>query len=275
VTFYEVITAAIADIEIYGYDSRVRLDGWLEKISIAARESLSPLPILDDELRRVFTTTYDRMVKGDELLKIHKGLPRYKLEMIKPKLHAELQRRIMASAQLIKLNREDMLNKTYQRFSGWATSIPVGGSKVTDTMEVKESVSKALKSLPFSERRVMIDQGHKFISDLNNIVAVEGGAIAGKWRSHFRQPGYDYREDHKERDSRYYAIRGNWAMKLGLMNKGAGYTNDMTVPGEEIFCRCKYVYIYGLRNLPDDMLTIKGREALAKAKGIISAYEVA
>jgi hypothetical protein len=80
--------------------------------------------------------------------------------MVKPKLHAELQRRIMSAANLIRLNRADMMNRTLQRFSGWATSVPAGGSKVTDTMEVKNSVSKALKNLPFTERRVMIDQEH-------------------------------------------------------------------------------------------------------------------
>ncbi len=110
----------------------------------------------------------------------------------------------------------------------------------------------------------MIDQGHKFVSALNDIVAVEGGAIAGKWRSHWKQAGYDYRPDHKERDEKYYAIRGNWALEKGLMNKGEGYTDDITQPGQEIFCRCAYVYIYSLQKLPEDMLTKKGKELLAK-----------
>lgn len=272
-SFFEIITAAIADFEKHGYDSQYRLDTWMNAITDAARSAMTTQSILENELRRVFQTTYDRIVKGDALIKVHPGISRYKLEMIKPKLHAELQRRLMSSNHLIRLNREDMINRTRQRFSGWATSIPAGGSKVTDTREVKENVSKALKSLPFNERRVMIDQGHKFVADLNNIIAVEGGAIAGKWRSHYRQPGYDFRPDHKERDSRIYAIRGNWAIIQGLINKGAGYTDDMTAPGEEVFCRCQIVYYYNLRDVPDEMLTAKGREALAQAKELIKRVQ--
>jgi hypothetical protein len=261
-TFFETITAAIADIEKYGYDSQDRLDKWIQQILQAARITMQPSARVEEELIRVFNTTYGRMLKGGQLLKVHPGISAYRLELIKPKLHAELQRRLMSSAQLIKLNREDVINSTIQRFSGWATSVPVGGSKVTDTREVKESVAKALKSLPFAERRVMIDQSHKFTSTLHNIVAVDGGAIAAEWNSHFRQSGYDYREDHKLRDSKVYAIRGNWAMEKGLMNKGAGYTDEMTAPGEEIFCRCSMTYIYSIRRLPKEMLTIKGLKQL-------------
>jgi len=43
----------------------------------------------------------------------------------------------------------------------------------------------------------------------------------------------------------------------------AGYTDEITTPGEEVFCRCFYRWIYNLRDLPKDMLTIKGKEQLA------------
>ena len=270
-TFYELITAAIADIERHGYDTQNRLDEWLDKIAESAGESMTPAVILEEELRRAFTSTYDRMIGSSRILKNHSGLSAYRLNMVKPKLHAELQRRIMSAANLIRLNRADMMNRTLQRFSGWATSVPAGGSKVADTMEVKNSVSKALKNLPFTERRVMIDQGHKFVSELNRIVAQDGGAIAGRWRSHYRQAGYNYRVDHKERDGLVYAIRGNWAIDKGLMNKGAGYTDEITAAGEEVFCRCQMIYIYGLGKLPDDMLTSKGESELKRVRGIINA----
>ena len=121
------------------------------------------------------------------------------------------------------------------------------------------SVPAAWPSRSSTPGRLQIDQGHKFSNTLNDIIAVDGGAIAAKWKSHYRQPGYDYREDHKERDGNYYAIRGSWAMEKGLMNKGEGYTDDMTMPGEEIFCRCGYTYIYSLRKIPEEMLTSKGK----------------
>jgi hypothetical protein len=89
----------------------------------------------------------------------------------------------------------------------------------------------------FDERRVLVDQGHKLISAINRTVAEEGNAIAGTWHSHWRQAGYDYREDHKERDDHVYAIRGNWAIKDGLMKVGpAGYSDEITQAAEEPFC---------------------------------------
>jgi hypothetical protein len=55
-------------------------------------------------------------------------------------------------------------------------------------------------------------------------------------------------------------------MKAGLMNKGAGYTDEMTKPGEEVFCRCAMQFVYALRDLPPEMLTHKGETALATAQ---------
>jgi hypothetical protein len=73
------------------------------------------------------------------------------------------------------------------------------------------------------------------------------------------------------RNDKIYAIRDNWAIEKGLMNKGAGYTDEMTAPGEEVYCRCNYVYIYGLSKLPEEMLTAKGRAELERIKGLIHA----
>lgn len=261
--FQETITAAIKDIEAHGYDSQARVDGWMDAIDRAAREAMMPEADIQGLLNRTIRGIYGRMVERGGALSLHKGLSAFKLEMVKPSLRAELDRRIMASASLIKLNREQMIAKTRQRFTGWATSVPAGGSRAVDRAEVKEDLRKALKQLPYEERRVLIDQGHKFTAALNNIIAVDGGAIAIRWHSHFRQPGYNYRPDHKERDGKIYLIRGNWAQEKGLCKvRSAGYYDSVTAVAEEIFCRCGAVYIYSIRSLPDDMLTAKGREAL-------------
>lgn len=165
-----------------------------------------------------------------------------------------------------------MLQKVEQRFSGWASSVPEGGSKAVSLSEVKESVGKPLKQLPFEERRVMIDQGAKFASTLNDIIANDNGAIAAVWHSHWRRAGYNYRKDHKERDMHVYTIRGNWALEKGLMKPNdAGYTDRITQPAEEPFCQCNYQYIYNLRDLPEEMLTQKGRDELARVRALIKA----
>lgn len=265
--FYDTLTQAVKEFVTRGFQSQTQLDEWMKKIHEAAQATLTPPHKMDEMLRESLRAVYDRLVAKGGLLKTHPGVSRFTLERVAPRLRAELDRRIMASAQLIKLNRASAIEKTLQRFAGWASSVPVGGSKSTEKVDVKTSVRKPLASLPFEERRVLIDQGHKLASGLNEVLAVDGGAIAAIWHSHFRQPGYNYREDHKERDGRVYLIRGNWAQEKGLVKPGPdGYTDEIDKAGEKIYCRCWFTYLYNLRDLPEYMLTVKGKEALAKVR---------
>jgi hypothetical protein len=206
------------------------------------------------------------MLEGGGLAELNKGIAPYRLEQIKPTLRPELDRRISASANLIQLNRQQAIDKTLQRFSGWSTSIPPGGVSIETKREVKTNIRKPLQSQTFEERRVLIDQGHKLISSINEIVATDGGAIAGLWRSHWREANYDYREDHKERDQQVYLIRDSWADQAGLVRKGGRpYYDEIDAVGQAPFCRCFIVWIYALRDLPADMLTAKGRDAMTAA----------
>lgn len=264
--FYETVSAAIRDIEEHGFDSMKRVQDWQDKIVAAARRSMMSEAALQKALHRTFHRIYDRMLKSG-YTKVAPGVARFSVEQLRPKLRRELERRMMTSQQLIKLNRDAMIEKTKQRFGGWASSVPAGGSRAVDRKDVSQNVRKALTQLPFEERRVMIDQGQKFLSDLSDIIATDNDAIAAVWHSHWRQAGYDYREDHKERDKQVYAIRGNWAIEQGFMKVGpAGYTDEITRPGEEVFCRCDYEYIYNIRDLPEYMITVRGRESLNKGK---------
>lgn len=264
--FYETLRAAITDISENGFDTSGRLAYWTEELRRAALRTLKPAWQMEEMLKFGLSAIFRRLIDRGGIARYHSGLPRFTLQRVAPHLRAELDRRIIASADLIKLNREQAIAKTLQRFQGWATSIPGGGSDTTDKRETAKEVRKALARLPFEERRVMIDQGHKFTANLSNILAQNGGAIAMIWHSHWRQTGYDYREDHKDRDLKVYAIRGNWAIQQGLMRLGeAGYYEDVTAAGEEVYCRCYAQYLYALRDLPKDMLTKKGAEALAHA----------
>ena len=160
-----------------------------------------------------------------------------------------------------------MIAKTLRRFSGWATSIPKGGSDEIDKRKLREEVVKPLRNLPFVERRVLIDQGHKLTSSISATLAHDGGAIAARWFSHWRQTGYNFREDHRERDGHIYLVRNSWAHKAGFVKAGPdGFSDEMTQPAEEPFCRCKFVYLYHLKQLPPTMITKKGAEAFSKAK---------
>lgn len=263
----EILTDAIADFEAHGFDNEERLIYWESQIREALARQVRGAAAMDDLLKAQLKTVFDRLVRRGSAMQYHKGVSRFTLANIQPRLHAELQKRIVASAQLIKLNRDDMIQKTMRRFSGWATSVPKGGTGQTDTRKLKKEISKPLQQLPFVQRRVLIDQGHKLNSNINAVVAIEGGAIAAKWFSHWRQSGYDYREDHKERDGHIYLIRDSWAHKAGFVKPNKdGFSDAITQPAEEVFCRCKFVYLYHLRQLPDDMITVKGKEALKKVR---------
>lgn len=266
-SFYQVLTDALNDIIAHGYDSEERVAYWVRMIREAAIRTMTRPDVLEKALNDTLRAVYQAKIERGGILQHHPQVGRFTLDKVKPALRRELDRRIMASAQLIRLNRENAINDTIQRFSGWATSIPAGGSDAVDRMETKDQIRKSIASLPFRERRVATDQGHKFVANLNNIIAVDAGAIALIWRSHFRERGYDYREDHKERDGLVYLIRDSWAQQRGLVKIGrAGYYDDITAVGEEVSCRCWATYLYSLRRLPDEMMTAKGREELARAR---------
>lgn len=262
-TFFEVLTAAINDLIEYGFDSQHRVESWVEKIRRAAENALIPQAQMQCEMEKALNGAFTRMVTKGGL--VNKDVSKYDIDQLKPKLRAELDRRIMASANLIKYNREECISNTLRRFEGWATSIPKGGSNVVDRVKEKQDIKKSLSKMPFMQRRVIVDQTHKLVSNINDIVAVSNGAIAAKWHSHWRQENYNYRKDHKERDEKIYVIRGNWASEKGYIKAINGYTDEITTPGEEVYCRCNYVYLYNLRQVKE-LLTKKGETALQSAQ---------
>lgn len=266
-TFYEVLTAAVADMADHGYDSVARLEGWALRLRAAAeRETVGPEELaqkLNDGLRAI----YERLVTRDGILERHAGVPRWTYERLKPKLRDELGKRLLTSANLIRLNRTEAIEQTLRRFQGWGSSVPAGGSRAVDKAKTKADIKKSLASLPFDVRRVLVDQGHKFTAALSEVVAKDGGALGGTWRSHYRQAHYDYRETHAERDGKFYTLRGNWALGRGLMKSGpAGYYDTVTAVGQEVFCRCWMVWAYSLRSLPEECLTAKGRGELQRVR---------
>ena len=238
-SFQELLAAAIADIADHGFDSIERIERWTRELRVAAERSLISAESLEEQLRTGLAAEYRKMVDQGGVLKFHSGIERFTIDRIRPALRGELDRRIMASANLIKLNRTEAVEKTLRRFQGWATSIPKGGVSGESKREVKANVRKSLAQLPFEERRVLVDQGHKLVASISELLAADGGAIAGIWHSHWRQAGYNYRPDHKDRDEKTYLIRDSWAHQAGLVKKGrVGYYDESTAPGQEPFCRC-------------------------------------
>ncbi len=262
--FADILAQAVKHFSEQGFTSKDDLELWIKRIKAAAIASLVPEHILQERLKASFQAIFKRLVDRGAITRWHKGIERYTIEKLKPELRDELSRQIFAAADLIKLNRETAVAKTLVRFSGWATSVPAGGSQVVQKVDTKEQIKKALASLPFEERRVLVDQGQKFVSNLSSIIATNNGAIAAEWEHHY---SLHPREAHIERDGDIFLIRGSWAHSAGFVKpRECGYTDDVEKPGEWIYCRCSYRYIYGLSDLPEDMLTKRGKEELERIR---------
>jgi hypothetical protein len=269
-SYYDVLAAAIRDMTENGYTSAERLAYWQGRLREAADAIFMSDLDMERQLRDALGQVYKRLVDQGQVLEKHPGVSRFTFDKIKPRLRNELDRRILASADLIRLNKKEAVDLTLKRFAGWASSLPSGPAAQVKRRATAEHIKKSLKSLPYEQRRLLIDQGHKLTSSVNEVLAQDGGAIAARWHSHWRQPGYNYREDHKERDALVWCVRGNWAMAAGLMTKGEGYTDEITRPAEEPFCRCYYTYLYNLRQLPPEMLTAKGKATLDAARAKVA-----
>jgi hypothetical protein len=268
-----VLREAVEDILAHGYDSQKRIQLWAEKLHAAALRALIPEAEINRRLAEELGLVYERQFKGDKFMRRHQGLSRFTVEQLKPKLRNELDKRVLASANLIRLNREASIQRTLQRFEGWATSVPAGGRRGEAKAPLDKKLRRAFASLPYEERRVIVDQGHKLVAAVNTVVANDGGAVAGIWHSHFRETGYDARPRHMHFDSRVFVLRGNWALRDGLMKlDGALYTDQLEAPAELINCRCYYSYIYNLADLPVHMLTAKAKAAMLQRGERHAAY---
>lgn len=270
-SFASILEEAVAYFTEHGFASESKLDEYTQRLRHAAEREASNSARVEQMLRNGLGQVYKRATSARSIGR-HVGVGKYAIERLRPTMRAELERRIRVSADLIVLNRRQTIEKTLQRFAGWISSVPKGGSRVVKKREVKSDIRKPLASLPFVERRVLIDQGHKLAASINETIARENQALAIKWRSHWKEANYDYRPDHKARDGKVYALRGNWALQRGLMKPGkVGYYEDISAVGEEVFCRCYGTYIYNLQSLPPEMLTKKGSEEIEKAKAVAEA----
>lgn len=262
-TLYEVLTEAINHYVEHGWDSQNSLLDWSRKLRVAAsREAPN-----DDVARKHLTSIYSRLVIDGGALRDQPadGPKKITLDKIKPSLRKELDRRIFSSANLIKLNREQAIERTVQRFEGWVSSIPPDGTSAIDKNEQKAEIKKSVTDLNFISRRVAIDQGHKLSSNVKYLLSIQGGAIAFRWHSPWRRPGYDYRPDHKERDELIYLVRNSWAIEQGLIKPVTGYYDEITAAGEEVFCSCQVFPIYAPQKLPEEFLTEKGKREFNRA----------
>ena len=267
ILFRALLAEAISEFTTVGYTSVERVATWVAALRNALERELGPDREIYEELRRTLGGSFDRFLNGRKLDQIVPGVGRYTKELVKPKLYAELDRRILAAADLIKLHKTEAVDRTLRRFQGWSTSIPPGGDETIDRRETKGLLGKDLRSYRYHKRLVANDQSHKLIANVADLVATEAGAIAARWNSHgAHDPSYNARKDHLSWDGQLYVVRDSWAHREGLIKPVHGYTDDVPLPGQPVNCRCWYSYITSPRKLPDEMLTRRGQEWIARGR---------
>jgi hypothetical protein len=266
-SFQQVLADAIRDLSATGYVSSERVATWITALRNAAERELGSEAEVNEAIKRGLGAQFARFVDGQKLLQRVPDLARWNLQSIKPKLHAELDRRIHAATDLIKLRRQEAVSDTLRRLSGWATSIPPGGDDTVDQRETRTAIGKSMAQFRFEKRRCEIDQGFKLISNISEITANEAGAIAGVWHDHGEHDrSYNARKEHMERAEKIFLVRDSWAHQQGLVKPIHGYTDEITKPGQEVYCRCYYRWITSPRRLPDEMLTRKGQEWIERGR---------
>lgn len=261
-TFYQVVTEAINFYLKNGWKNEKTLIQWNKKLRVAATKQFPKESEVTNHLKHI----YKKLVLDGGAIKNTPldGPSQITLNKIKPTLRQELDKRLFASTNLIKLNREQAIEKTLQRFNGWVTSAPPDGYFNPQKKEEKARILKSVQDLDFENRRLAIDQGHKLVANIKDLLAREGNAIAYRWHSQWRRPGYNFREDHKERDEKIYLIRGSWADEKGYLNPVNGYYDEMTAVAEEPFCSCSVIAIYAPQRLPEEYLTERGKRAFKR-----------
>lgn len=259
--FRALIMEALRWFSANGYSSEGVLQDWLLRLRQALDRELPTDKATKTQISNALGKVFAREVKSG-IQKRVPGVSRYTLDRVAPSLRAELDRRIFASVDLIKLNKAAATQKTLQRFSGWVSSVPAGGMAKPDLREVAADILKPSKQVRFEARRVAIDQGAKLSQNVAKVVSIHAGAIAGIWHDRGQyDKSYDYRPDHLERSGKLFLVRDSWALEQGLIAKrGLQYMDEITEPAQEVYCSCWYEFVTSPKALPETMLTSKGRE---------------
>lgn len=266
--FNQVLAEAIAELSAAGYQSPEQIARWLLALRRSAEVMLGPDWMADRETRAQMDGIFARLIERGKVADYVPGVTRFTLAMVRPQLRAELDRRIVAAVDLIKLNRAEAVEKTLRRFNGWATAIPPGGDETVNRREAKSTIGKSLAQYRFEKRRCETDQGHKLLANISEIVATDAGAIAGVWHSHGEHDrSYNARKEHLARADKLFLVRDSWAIAKGLVRRGSRpYMDEITRPGQEVSCRCWYTWVTSPRRLPDDVLTRAGQEWIAQSR---------
>jgi hypothetical protein len=243
-----------------GPPNDAELNDWMMRLHRALEIEVPSDPESAQQLRTVLEAIYAREVDRGGVAKRIPGVERYTIAQVAPQLRAELDRRIFAAADLIKINKAQRKAQTLQRFAGWITSVPIGGSAETDLRAAASEIAKPIARVKYEARRVAIDQGHKLSAAVAHVVAQGSGAIAAIWHDRGQHDhGYDARPVHLARSGKLFLVRDSWAQTEGLVKAGGPYTDEIEQPAELPYCSCWWRWISSPGAIPEEFLTARGR----------------
>lgn len=203
----------------------------------------------------------------------NKGLKGWRLHRLRDKLRKALRERITTSLLLIKTQNESQMKKLSSRFLGWLTTPKENRKSARETMQASKLVKKNDKHF----RMILGDQTRKLLNNFDNIVAEEYKALGFFWKTRrddrvVGKPGgknpkpSELHGDHYSRQDKFYFFHKNWAIEKGLINtkhKDFAWADfDDGMPGQPINCRCYAYNIYELEDVPESLLTEKGKKYL-------------
>lgn len=226
----------------------------LESALRVLRSALRRRALDDTRIQSIVTKTLLRMYAAwmKKTPRRHFVIKPREIPLIDARFRPMLADRIRGAVDLIRLNRDEQIEKELKRFAGWAA-----GANPARKPDPGLGKLKSLSRLPFEARRVSIDQGHKLLAAIDDVIAVENGAIARKWRHIHPHAGYQSRPEHIGRDGIVYSVRGS-----GVPKAGRPYVDELPdQPGELPYCRCWFEPVYSEEDLPMDMRDARQKTA--------------
>lgn len=245
-----------------GAPSSAQVEAWLALLRNTLHLDLPNDTAVDMGVMRTLQAFAKRAVSRTRIKRTQKGFPLagFTVDRIAPQFRAELDRKILESANLIKLNRDRAIAETLQRFEGWLSSVPLSGGPV-DVRKVMAHITQPETRSRFEIHRVETDQGHKLMAAISETIAHETRAIAGIWHDHgVVDKSYHARREHLARSGQIYLLNRSWARDQGLVKPHAvGFYEDLPDKAATLpFCRCWIEWLHSIEELPPDMLTVKG-----------------
>ncbi len=249
-TQFTTTLRSLAKRALAGEFTAALLTSWLDDLRNSIDGSLPSEQVLQRRLAQTLGAKARQATSPSRIKKTQPGVGVFTAGQVQPYFRKELDKRIFESANLIKLDRERRVAETLQRFSGWLSSIPEGGTEAAKPRKQIKDIAAPIHSTLAETHRVAQDQGHKLMASISATLALQTDAIAGKWRSHGRlDPSYDARPDHLARDGKIYVIRGSWADDERLIKHPNGYTDEIEMVGEAVNCLVGDSQIHLLDNI--------------------------